>query len=104
MPAEIHPELADETPVLDVENFNLWYGFEWAAVIDWTGTYAIYPGQANRLAVRAEGTQFTFYINDEVVAQAENDVLTAGDAGLSVLLVTPGDATFVFDNFEIRVP
>jgi hypothetical protein len=85
-------------------NFNLWYGFEWVAVIDWTGTYAIRPGEVNRLAVRIEGSRFTFYINDEVVAQAENEELTAGETGLSVLLVTPGDAIFVFDNFEIRVP
>ena len=26
VPAEVHPELADESPVLDVDNFNLWYG------------------------------------------------------------------------------
>jgi len=85
-------------------NLNLWHNFAWTSVVDWTGTFAIYPGEVNRLAVRAEGTQFTLYVNDDVVAQAEDDVLAAGDAGLSVLLVTPGDAEFVFDNFEIRVP
>jgi phosphate transport system ATP-binding protein len=26
VPAEIHPELARETPVLDIDDFNLWYG------------------------------------------------------------------------------
>lgn len=85
-------------------NFNLWYGFEWSAIIDWTGTLAIRPGEVNRLAVQAEGTQFTFFINDEVVAQAESAQLSEGEAGLSVLLVTPGDAVFVFDDFAILVP
>ena len=82
-------------------SFNVWYGFAWEAVIDWTGTFAIRPGDVNRLAVQAEGSQFVFYINDEPVSEAENGVLASGESGLSVLLATPGDAVFVFDNFEI---
>lgn len=85
-------------------NFNVWYGFAWEAVIDWTGTFAIRSGDVNRLAVRAEGSQFVFYINDEPVADVQNDVLASGETGLSVLLATPSDAVFVFDNFVISAP
>lgn len=85
-------------------SFNLWHSFEWSAVVDWTNTLVIRPGEVNRLSVQAEGTRFTFSINGDVVAQAENDQLPAGEAGLSVLLMTPGDAVFVFDNFEMLGP
>lgn len=85
-------------------NFNLWYGFTWSAVIDWTGTLAIRPGEINQLAVLAEGTRFTFSINGEQVAEAEDAQLAEGEAGLSALLITPGDAVFTFERFRLYAP
>ena len=85
-------------------NFNLWYDFTWNAIIDWTGTLAIRPGEVNQLAVLAEGTQFTFSINGETVATAEDAQLADGEVGLSVLLITPGEATFTFERFRLYSP
>ncbi len=85
-------------------NFNLWYDFTWSAVIDWTGTLAIRPGAVNQLAVLAEGTRFTFSINGEQVADIEDAQLTGGETGLSVLLITPGDAVFTFERFRLYTP
>lgn len=85
-------------------NFNLWYDFTWSAVIDWTGTLAIQPGEVNQLAVLAEGTHFTFSINGEQVAVIEDTQLSAGEAGLAVLLITPGDAVFTFEHFRLYTP
>ncbi|HOU13267.1 MAG TPA: protein kinase [Anaerolineae bacterium] len=85
-------------------HFNLWYDFTWRAVIDWTGTLAIRPGAVNQLAVLAEGTRFTFSINGEQVAAIEDAQLTEGEAGLSVLLLTPGDAIFTFERFKLYTP
>jgi hypothetical protein len=85
-------------------NFNLWHNFTWRAVIDWTGTLAIRPGEVNQLAVLAEGTHFTLSINGTTVAEAEDTQLAAGEMGLSVLFITPGDAVFTFDGFEVYTP
>ena len=85
-------------------NLNLWHDFTWRAVIDWTGTLAIRPGAVNQLAVLAEGTHFTLSINGEPVAEAEDAQLAAGEMGLSVLFITPGDAEFTFEQFKLHTP
>ncbi len=85
-------------------NLNLWYNFAWRAVIDWTGTLAIRPGEVNQLAVLAEGTHFTLNINGVTVAEAEDAQLAEGEMGLSVLFITPGNAVFTFDRFEVYTP
>ncbi|MBN1877921.1 MAG: protein kinase [Anaerolineae bacterium] len=84
--------------------FSLWAGYTWIPIIDWTETFAIQVGEVNRLTVIGEGDHFTFYINEQQVADVNNDQLTRGECGLSVLLATPGDAVFEFDNFELREP
>ena len=85
-------------------NFNLWHNFTWNAIIDWTGTLAIRPGEVNQLAVLAEGTHFTLSINETTVAEAEDTQLPAGEMGLSVLFITPGNAEFTFEHFEVYTP
>jgi hypothetical protein len=85
--------------------FNLWYGFAWQPVLDWTQTTVVRPGQVNRLTVLAEEGEFEFYINDTFVGKAENDQLPAGETGLSIsTAATDGLAVFVFDNFELWSP
>jgi hypothetical protein len=85
--------------------FSVRYEGEWETVIDWTEASAIRPGEVNRLTVIAEGSHFTFYINDEYVGEADDDRLTRGQSGLAIELLDAGDAaTFEFDNFEVRAP
>jgi len=46
-----------------------------------------------------------FLINDQLVAEADDDVMFFGKAGLSIELYGEGDAAvFEFDNFELRAP
>lgn len=85
-------------------NLNLWYDFTWRAVIDWTGTLAIRPGEVNQLAVLAKGTHFTLSINGTTVAEVEDEQLAEGEMGLSVVFITPGNAVFTFAGFEIYTP
>ncbi len=85
-------------------NFNLWYNFAWQAVIDWTGTLAIRPGDVNQLAVLAKGTHFTLSVNGTTVAEVEDAQLADGEIGLSVLFITPGNAVFTFDRFQVYTP
>jgi hypothetical protein len=85
--------------------FNMWAGYEWRPIIDWTETTAVRSGEVNRLTVRAEGSRFALFINDQRVAQVENDEIKAGKIGLSIsTAATQGDAVFVFDNFTLWVP
>jgi eukaryotic-like serine/threonine-protein kinase len=85
--------------------FNMWAGYEWRPIIDWTETTAVRSGEVNRLTVRAEGSRFALFINDQRVAQVENDEIKAGKIGLSIsTAATQGDAVFTFDNFTLWTP
>jgi serine/threonine-protein kinase len=85
--------------------FSLRHEGEWNTVIDWTETTAVRPGENNRITVIVRGDQYTFYVNDQYVAESTDDRLSGGTAGMMVELVSEGDtAVFEFDNLEIRTP
>ena len=78
---------------------------QWFTVLDWMESTAIRSGETNRLTVRAEGSHYTFYINDQYVAEADEDRLLSGDVGLAIEMPDAGDVCrFEFDNFEVRKP
>jgi hypothetical protein len=55
----------------------------WVDLVPWTKSPAVFAGGAsNRLDVRATGSQFTFSVNDNPVAQVTDDTLAAGAVGL----------------------
>lgn len=84
---------------------NMLYRGDWEVLIDATPTELIRPGESNRLAVKAVGSSFTFYINDEQVAQLTDHRLKRGLVGLVAGLPIEGDqAEFEFRNFEVRAP
>jgi tRNA A-37 threonylcarbamoyl transferase component Bud32 len=85
--------------------FSIRHAGEWDTVVDWTKTTAIRPGETNRLTVLAEGDHYIFYINDQYVGEADEDRLSAGEAGVAIELLDADDAAvFEFDNFEVRTP
>jgi hypothetical protein len=85
--------------------FSIRYEGEWDAVIEWTESSTIRPGETNRLTVVGVGSHFTFYINDQYVGEADEDRLSPGEAGLAIELLDAGDAAvFEFDDFEVRAP
>jgi serine/threonine-protein kinase len=78
---------------------------EWTPLTEWTETTAVQPGGVNRLEVVAKGSQFTFYINGEYVAEFSDDELDSGKPALVVGLSEAGDSSVVeFDDFELRAP
>jgi serine/threonine-protein kinase len=81
---------------------SLWYDYAWDVIQDWVETPVVRPGAVNRLEVLAQGAQFTLAVNGDTVIEAEDDQLAAGESGLSAMLITPGEAVFRFDNFELR--
>jgi tRNA A-37 threonylcarbamoyl transferase component Bud32 len=85
--------------------FSVRYEGEWDTIVDWTESSAIHPVGVNRLTVIAQGSHFTFYINDQYVGEADDDRLNVGIAGLAIELLDASDAAnFEFDDFEIRAP
>jgi hypothetical protein len=75
----------------------------WTELINWTPSPAYKRGEANRLMVRAEGSKFDFWINDEHVGEVENNQLSEGYLGL-VMEDYLGDVVVEFDNIEVRTP
>ena len=92
---------------LDKSEFHvsLNYNDEWLDVITWTSSSAIHADAPNRLAVIANGSNFIFLINDQVVGEAVDDHIKTGAPGLAIQIHGADlQATFQFDNFEMRKP
>ncbi len=85
--------------------FSLWYGYAWQPIVDWTQTESIRSGEVNRLSVSVVGSRFSLYLNDDLMAEADNDQLPRGEAGLAIsTAATEGTAVFVFDDFALWAP
>jgi hypothetical protein len=69
----------------------------------WFESTAVYQGlnQTNRLRVRAEGGNFTFYVNDQEVGRATDSAIARGDIGLVVETLGEGGVRVAFDNFSV---
>ncbi len=78
---------------------------DWNTIWDWTESSTIKTGEANRLAVIAQGEHLLFYINDQFVAELFNAEAASGTAGLIVGLDEAGEqGIWEFYNFELRTP
>jgi hypothetical protein len=70
-----------------------------------THSSRILIGEPNWIGVKAEGSNFTFYINGEQVDDALDPESAAGTVGIGIVLFRPGDwIEITFDNFEVRSP
>jgi hypothetical protein len=77
----------------------------WTRVIDWTEIPSILPFEVNRISLAAEGPRFTIFINGVLAAQAFDETLEIGRAGVTTSMYNVGDeGSFEFDNFELRAP
>ncbi len=66
---------------------------------------AIKPGQLNRLRVVAVGSHFSLFVNDQLVAQANDNEIPQGNIGILVYAANePPQTTFEFSNLELRTP
>ncbi len=69
----------------------------------WTRSSGIRIGEPNRIGVKAEGSNFTFYINGEQVDDAWDSEAAAGTVGIGIVLYKAGDwVEMTFDGFEVR--
>jgi len=54
----------------------------WVTLVDAMKASAILPGQLNTLAVRGDGNQYSFYVNETVITKITDDRFKAGSMGL----------------------
>lgn len=80
-----------------------WYdGTDWYSLIPETDSAAIHPGQTNRLTVGAQGSQFIFLINGQMVDHFIDDNLKSGTIGVGINLPQSGEkGTVEFANFTV---
>lgn len=82
---------------------NLLQDGEWQTLVEYTEMAAIVSEGPNTLAVEADGTALTFFINGEEVTSIEDDSLQSGSVGVAFELYETGDtATVDFDNLVVQ--
>jgi hypothetical protein len=76
----------------------------WSTLVNQT-TQAIQPWKVNRMVVMVQGSHFLFLVNDQYVAELDDQNIARGKVGLMMTLYNVDDtAAFEFDNFELRIP
>ena len=77
----------------------------WVMLIDRTVSPLIQANSSNRLTVVAQGSHFSFYINNQFVDDVNDTRLSKGTVGMVTGLGTSTDEVVIdFDNFELRAP
>jgi hypothetical protein len=80
-------------------------GNDWEKIIPAAGCRWIDPAGANRLAVLAQGSEYTLFINGEMVDSFGEDGLNSGGVAVSVILYHAGEyMALEFDNFFVTAP
>jgi hypothetical protein len=78
---------------------------EWNLLTMWTTSSRILVGEPNLLAVKAQGPQFSFFINGTAVDDARDEDTALGKFGIGIALSKAGDTIEItFDSFEVRSP
>ncbi len=94
---------------------------EYTTLIEGRRATAYQPGGVNRIAVKAEGSHFTLYVNDRQVAEVDDEALSSGRVGiLTAPSGQPSDdsngqdttpapqdgypSSYEFDNFQVWIP
>jgi hypothetical protein len=77
----------------------------WTILIYWKDSDQIDPAGSNQLAVLAQGSRFTFFLNGKAVEAVDDSTLKAGRLGLGLELYQAGEyMELEFDNFLVRAP
>lgn len=80
-------------------------GSDWTTLVDSTETTLIRSDQPNRLGVIAQGNTFFLFINDQFVAETQDDSIKKGSTAFAYELFQPNEnATFEFDNVLVHNP
>ena len=74
-------------------------------IVDWTESSAINQGQqTNHLKVIAVGENIKYYVNDQLLGEAQDSRLGAGTVGFFAGALEEGGVQISFDNLKISKP
>jgi hypothetical protein len=74
-------------------------------ILDRMVSSSIQPGEYNELIVLAQGSQFTFCVNQKIVSEINDDSHVSGKVGIGMNLEQSADETLVeYDNFTVYAP
>ncbi len=93
--------------ISETQNFSIYrvYKGDWKTLVDWRYSPTIRQEYVNKITIVAQGSHFIFWINDERVIGIDDDKISKGRNGLTMILYEAEDqAVFEFDNFEVREP
>lgn len=75
----------------------------WMNLVEWTAHEAIKSDKPNQLQVIADGTSYSFYVNNQYLASLDDSSWIDGGPGIHLFAATENKtATFILNNFEIR--
>jgi serine protease Do len=75
---------------------------EWESLVTWTQSPHINRGQStNHIAVVAEGSQFSLYVNEEHITDVTDDSFPGGDIGLMAGSFDEAGVLIHFDNVTV---
>jgi hypothetical protein len=84
--------------------FSIVVAGKWSNIMD-ARKFIPTPGKPNILSVRVEGSHFTFYVNDQLVGDADDARLTGGRTGVVVGAPTSTDErVYTLSKFQTYVP
>ncbi len=81
-------------------------GGQWVTITgDWLPSEAIHKGAStNKIKIVAQGSHFTFYVNGQQVAEADDDTYRSGAIGLNAGSFHESGVKIGFDNLTIKKP
>ena len=85
--------------------YSVWVrsGGKWKPLVQWQASDAVLTGMGdvNHLTVVADGSSFSFSVNDVVVAEITDKTVTTGYFGVYAGSVQTAGVTAAFDNFSL---
>ncbi len=76
----------------------------WTVMIGYTRVGAFLPGTRNTFTVIVDNPTICFFLNDQYIAQAEDEQFTFGNVGVYLTTIQKDvEYELYFDNFELRV-
>jgi len=80
-------------------------GDDAVALVEWTESAVIRQGNAtNHLRAVCDGPSLSLYVNDTLVATADDSTYTEGDISLAMTSFEPESSEALFDNLIVRKP
>jgi hypothetical protein len=77
---------------------------DWVTLVGRKSNASTRAGEVNRIAVRGEGSHYTFFVNDQYQGEADDKELTGGAAAIFVQVDTGDTINLEFGNYEVRAP